>query len=215
MRDISRTAFFAAFLTLFLMTSATSSATDLLGLYVGGSIGDARVRSENSNTFAYEGASGAIFDDLRFDHSHVAWKVFAGARPLSFLGIELAYTDFGRASTPPPPEVVIVDFSDSSKQTATTVFGVGYIPLPVSFLDLYGKVGVARLHTEDTFVYAPFSCPVGVNCGPGMLRQTRWSTDFAYGAGAQARIGSVAVRAEYERISAIGADPDLFSLGMT
>jgi hypothetical protein len=51
---------------------------------------------------------------------------------------------------------------------------------------------------------------------------TRWvfnisnsSTNFAYGAGVQGKIGSLAIRAEYERISASGGNPDIVSLGVT
>jgi hypothetical protein len=42
-----------------------------------------------------------------------------------------------------------------------------------------------------------------------------WSTDFAYGAGVQGRIGSLAIRAEYERIIVAGGNPDILSLGAT
>lgn len=41
------------------------------------------------------------------------------------------------------------------------------------------------------------------------------STNFAYGAGDQGKIGSLAIRAEYERISASGGNPDIVSLGVT
>jgi opacity protein-like surface antigen len=41
------------------------------------------------------------------------------------------------------------------------------------------------------------------------------STHLAYGAGAQLRLTSVAVRVEYERISAGSGDVDLVSLGLT
>jgi hypothetical protein len=49
----------------------------------------------------------------------------------------------------------------------------------------------------------------------GILQQNQWSTDFAYGAGTQAKFGAIAVRAEYERISASGGKPDIVSLGIT
>jgi len=131
------------------------------------------------------------------------------------LGIELAYMDFGNASGPPPPPSIFGYFKDNLKESATTLFGVGYLPLPAPFLQLYGTLGVARLHTETQVSYLPPSCPVSVNCtAPYTARQNQWSTDFAYGAGSQARFGSVGIRAEYERISASGGNPNLFSLGV-
>jgi hypothetical protein len=43
----------------------------------------------------------------------------------------------------------------------------------------------------------------------------RTNTNFAAGAGAQFKIGSCAVRAEYERFEADGANPSLWSVGVT
>jgi len=43
----------------------------------------------------------------------------------------------------------------------------------------------------------------------------RTNTGFAAGAGAQFKLGSWAVRAEYERFNAAGANPSLVSLGVT
>jgi hypothetical protein len=50
------------------------------------------------------------------------------------------------------------------------------------------------------------------------FRPTRTSgndTRFAYGAGLQVKVAGLAVRAEYERISAGGGNPDLLSLALT
>jgi opacity protein-like surface antigen len=131
------------------------------------------------------------------------------------LGVELAYIDFGNASGSPPPSSIFGYFKANSKETATTLSAIGYLPLPVPFLKLYGKLGAARLHTDAQVSYLPPSCPVTVNCTFAYtVRQNQWSTDFAYGAGAQARLGSISIRAEYERIGASGSDPDLFSVGV-
>jgi OmpA-like transmembrane domain len=110
-----------------------------LGAYVGAALGEAHVRSE-------ELRSGET-TPFTFDESHCAWKIVAGARPLSVFGVELAYSDFGNVSAPPPG--IFSYFNAQSKQNAATAFGIGYLPLPVPHLDLYGKLGVARLHAQS------------------------------------------------------------------
>jgi hypothetical protein len=176
--------------------SAAARAADPLGLYIGSSVGEADVRS--------------TYTPLTFSGTNVGWKVFFGARPISFAGFEVAYTDFGHATAPvPPPTFDLAYLSDSSRQQAATIFGVGYLPLPVPFLDVYGKVGVARLDTR-------IQVEVGTDPLPGRFNflQNQWSTDVAYGAGVQARYGQFALRAEYERINAIGGAPTFSSAGV-
>ena len=61
---------------------------------------------------------------------------------------------------------------------------------------------------------------VGAAIGESHVRTAKeiladWSTNFAYGAGVQGKIGSLAIRAEYERIGGSSANPDLISLGVT
>jgi opacity protein-like surface antigen len=196
---------FAALSAAFASTSAL--ADNPLGVYVGAAIGGSLSRSKDNSAFNNYA--------VRFHQDNVEWKGFVGVRPLPMLGVELAYIDFGNASGSPPPGTIFGYFKGNSKESATTLFGVGYLPLPVPFLELYGKLGAARLHTETQVSYAPPTCPVGMNCTVSYtLRQNRWTTDFAYGAGVQAHFSSVGIRVEYERIAASGGNPDLFSLGV-
>jgi hypothetical protein len=177
--------------------SAAARAADPLGLYIGGSIGEADVRSKDV--------------PLTYAGTDLGWKVFVGARPISFAGIELAYTNYGHATAPlPPPSFEVAFLGDQSRQQAATLFGVGYLPLPVPFLDLYGKVGIARLDTRDQFERVIAIA----NYGYANIVQSQWSTNFAYGAGVQGKFGQFALRAEYERINASGGDPALSSVGI-
>ena len=184
--------------------STVATAETPVGPYAGVAIGAADVRYDYQRNF------GTTPD---FDERHFGWQVFAGLRPISFAGVELAYTDFGH------PSVGQTNFYTGSdvKQRATSLFGVGYLPLPVPFLDLYGKVGAARLHTEATLITLP-PHPIGCNAIPGCFpvayHQSESDTDLAYGAGAQAKVGGLVIRAEYERIGTGRTDPDLFSLGV-
>jgi opacity protein-like surface antigen len=180
----------------FIAVSAIARAADPLGLYIGGSLGAGDVRSTDA--------------PLTFAGTDFGWKIFVGARPISCAGIEVAYMDIGHATAPTPlPNFPVAYLGDHSRQQAATLFGVGYLPLPSPFLDLYGKVGFARLDTREQF-------ELGLDILPGHenIIQNQWSTDFAYGAGVQAKFGQFALRAEYERINASGGDPALTSVGI-
>jgi hypothetical protein len=190
------------------VVASTPARADSLGMYVGAAVGQSRV----SSNFSTVPDSVPVTSD----HYFGAWKGFVGARPLSWLGIELAYIDFGNTSPSPTSSTIFGYFKGNLKQTAPALFGVGYLPLPVRFVELYGKLGIARLRSDASESYSPPSCPAGFNCSvPYTVRQIQSTTDFGYGAGAQARFGSIAVRAEYERISAGGGSPALLSIGAT
>ena len=85
---------------------------------------------------------------------------------------------------------------------AYAAYAVGLLPLP--FVDLYAKAGVARWETDVRTT--------------GLLPASRddSGTEFAWGAGVQARLGSLAARLEYERFDVAGTDgAKLLSLGLT
>jgi opacity protein-like surface antigen len=200
---------FGIMLITFAATGASTPvlADDLLGFYVGAAIGESHVRTAQE-------INGDTGYDYQFDATHGAWKVTAGLRPISPLGVELEYIDFGNPSTG-PSNAIFGELSNAD-QKAVALFGLGYLPLHVPFLDIYGKLGVARLHTAATEVSPIPVCPAGsTSCGPTTFNISDSSTNFAYGAGVQGKIGSLAIRAEYERISASGGNPDIFSLGVT
>jgi opacity protein-like surface antigen len=181
-------------------------ADDLLGFYVGAAVGESHVRESKD-------ILGDTDYDYEFDERHSAWKLTTGIRPIAPLGVELEYIDFGNPST----GNASYGFGGLSQADAKalTLFGLGYLPLPVPFLDVYGKLGIARSHMTATEVSPSPVCPLNTPCGPASFNISDWSTNFAYGAGVQGKIGSLAIRAEYERISASGGNPDLFSLGVT
>jgi opacity protein-like surface antigen len=172
------------------------AGSDLLGLYIGAGIGQATVRDE---TFG-------------FDSHHAGWQVFLGVRPVPLLGVELEYTDFGHPHVSylrPGVSQISIDAS----QRAPSVFAVGYLPLPLSWLDIYGKAGLSRLQmtlTKDVQCYGVYA-----TCVRSPLYDDRTQTDFGYGAGIQVKFGTTAFRAEYERIRASTGDPDLLSIGVT
>ena len=187
--------------------STRALADDALNFYVGAAVGQSHLRTEKE-------ISGDTDYNYLLEGHRTSWKAFAGIRPLSPLGVELQYTDFGSLSAGLPNKGLGGLSKVDAK--ATTLSALGYLPLPVPFLDIYGKLGVARLH-ETTTEVSPFPfCPAaGGPCVPSTSDLSDWSTNFAYGAGVQGKIGDLAIRAEYERISASGENPSIVSLGVT
>jgi OmpA-like transmembrane domain len=169
-----------SFSILLLAFGATCASTrvladDLLGFYVGAAIGESYVRTSKEIV-------GDTGYDYHFDRQQSAWKVTAGLRPISPLGVELEYIDFGN----PIAGLSNTGLGGLSRadQKAVTLFGLGYLPLPVPFLDVYGKLGIARLHTTTTEVAPIPFCPAGFTpCSPTTFNISDSSTNFAYGAG--------------------------------
>src|SRR5207253_2496473 len=71
-----------------------------------------------------------------------------------------------------------------SDAKAFAAYAVGFLPIPVPYLDLYGKAGLARwrLNGSSPLVSAPFSTN---------------GTEFAWGGGVQVHIGNIGGRLEY------------------
>jgi hypothetical protein len=175
------------------------------GFYVGAGVGASNIGSDG---YGYDGY-------YSYNHDETAWKLIAGVRPISPLGAELEYIDFGRANTNPNYAYDGYDFNgQSTASKATVLFAVGYLPLPIPFLDIYGKAGVARLQQDSTTYFDTCQPPTECNAPPA-YRSDDWSTDFAYGVGIQTKWLGLAVRAEYERIDTTGRDPDALTVSAT
>jgi Outer membrane protein beta-barrel domain len=188
--------------------SASASADNLLGLYVGAGAGESTVRSDHGFDPYYPGDSHP---------HHTAWELLAGIRPIPFVGAEAQYIDFGHPSSADSSSVVGSGYygrGADSHPKAGILSGVGYLPLP--FVDVFAKVGMARLETNIN-TYGPGPCigAVSGTCGSVLSRQNASETKVAYGAGVQAHFLGLAVRGEYERISSTFGDPDAFMVSAT
>jgi opacity protein-like surface antigen len=181
-----------------------AEAEDPLGLYVGAGAGQATIR-----------ANGLLLVDMTLfplgpvsiSKNDTGWKIVLGVRPISLIGAELEYIDFGHTTL--SSEVSGVGFGADLRATAHSAFGVLYAPIPVPAFDLYGKVGMSSLHST---VNAKAGCVIPDVCA--VADRDRTDTRLAYGAGLQAKLARIALRAEYERISASTGDPSLMSLGL-
>ena len=185
---------------------AAAFADNLLGFYMGAGAGYSSVRSGDS---AY-GLPGY------FNAHQTAWKGIVGIRPISLVGFEGEYIDFGR-----PDHRRNFDVNASGRDShphAGLAFAVGYLPLPLPLIDIYGKVGLARL-TSTVNTIVPNCDPAVQNCTgvpPTVDRHDRTDTKFAYGAGIQTKLPfGLGLRAEYERISSRFGSPDAVTISGT
>jgi opacity protein-like surface antigen len=183
--------------------SSTAWANNPLGFYLGAGAGYSTIRSDDSSY----GLPGYYNDH------QTAWKAIAGVRPISIVGAEFEYIDFGQPGRHYGNNSYNYYGFDSHPR-ASALFGMGYLPLPIPFLDIYAKAGVARLQTDVT-TFEAVTCPVNQTCPPIALRQNHTDNKFAYGAGVQSKVWGVAFRAEYERVSSQFGDPDALTVSAT
>ncbi|MHB8816063.1 MAG: outer membrane beta-barrel protein [Steroidobacteraceae bacterium] len=200
-------------------TTPAAQADDLLGLYVGAAYGQAHIRAQ-LNGLGLLGPLGG------FDSTHTAYQAMVGIRALSFLGAEVTYMDLGQGSIRGPGVAVpggpgglgSVVSGEQVSQKGEAAFAMLYLPVPI--IDVYVKAGLSRITTDMSATYVNGGVvPICPNDQPNcnILSAGRNTTDvnFAYGAGVQWKLGQWAVRGEYERFDAAGANPSLLSIGMT
>jgi hypothetical protein len=210
-------AFVTAAIALLGLPGGSVLADDLLGMYVGGSVGQSNVRASQLD-FIGPYPPNPSPAPVSVSKSATGWKVFAGLRPSSLVGAELAYTDFGHptVSQGPPPAGFGLAYNAVLRAKATTAFGILYAPIPIPILSVYAKAGVARLQTSVEAAGA-FGCWTPLKCAayPVMVHRDQTDARFAYGAGIQAKLSAIGIHLEYERISASEDDSSLLSLGLT
>jgi hypothetical protein len=139
------------------------------------------------------GEGGVQVDDIHFDASSTSYKLIAGWRFLDWLSVEGNYVGLGTADEKVDGRKVESDVSGVS------LSAVGFVPIgPV---DLFARVGAidwsADLSTE------------------GFGKDSEDGTDLTYGVGAQFRVWSLGIRAEYEVFDIEHADVDMISVGVT
>jgi opacity protein-like surface antigen len=186
-----------------ILGNVASADDSLVGAYLGAGIGNANVRVDQR--------PGNIALGLKEQHS--AWKALVGIRPISLLGVELSYVDFGRVDAsfgaPTLPTSVVA----SARQSGGSIHAVGYLPLPIPLLDVYGKAGTTRLQTRLDGVLPALTC-VAAGCNEFHSRAT--DTSFTWGAGVQLQLPltGLSARAEYERYDIANGAPDLVSVNL-
>jgi hypothetical protein len=172
--DTMRKLLFAAIL----LSGATAAYAQLPDAYVGAGI----TRAKLDDIFG----SGTDFN-----LNNTAWKAFVGIKPLPFLGAEANYMDLGS-------ETRFYGFGPFADRLhadahAFSAFAVGFLPLPLPFVDVFGKAGLARWTLDG-------------HDNSSLFALDDHGTDFAWGGGAQARFGPLGVRLEYEQFNVRNTD---------
>ena len=126
------------------------------------------------------------------DIDNTSWKVYAGLRPISLVAVEADYLHLGSAdfAIGAPLALCVVGGCPAghSDARAFAAYAVGFLPIPVPFLDLFGKAGLARWKLDASSTGGVFAPTSVSNSG----------TDFAWGVGTQVHFGHVGARIEYE-----------------
>jgi hypothetical protein len=152
------------------MATGSAHADSLLGLYAGAGITQAKVEN---------------FQGTGLDIDHTNWKVFAGLHPsLSPVGVEAEYLDFGSATK----------IGAHAESKAFAAYAMGFLPIPLPLLSVYGKAGLSRWQLSGSTV------------SPGFFGLSDHGTQFTWGVGGQVHFGNVAARLEYERFNISGTD---------
>lgn len=212
-----RSAIAPAALILGSLGAMTIAQAGPLDLYLGASFGQAHIRAQLNGLSDASGPLGSLGS---FDSTKSAYQAMLGIRLISFLGAEVDYMDLGQQSIrgpgqPVPGEAGSYVAAEQVSQKGEAAFGMLYLPVPV--IDIYVKAGVSRITTDmNATINGAINCAGGTSsCNVSYASRSSSDVGFAYGAGLQWKLGQWAVRGEYERFDAAGANPSLLSLGMT
>jgi len=139
------------------------------------------------------GQSSLQVDDFNFDASATGYKLIAGWRFLDWLAVEGNYIDFGSGDD------TVEGNKIESDADGVSLSAVGF--LPVGPVDLFARVGAGDWSADLS--------------SPGIDSGGDDGTDLTYGIGAQFRVWSLSIRAEYEIFDVSDADLDMISVGVT
>ena len=123
-----------------------------------------------------------------FDVHNTSFKALAGVR-FSLLGAEVDYYHLGSESR----SIGTLGTADANAQ-AFAAYVVGYLPIPLPLIDIYGKLGLDRWQMS------------GNSASPSLFRFSDSGTQLAWGVGAQAHFGHLMGRLEYEHLNIAHTD---------
>ena len=149
--------------------------------------------SDVSSDYELGGLVGGDADD------DSGFKGIVGFRPLDSFAIEANYVDLGETVAPLAVSLGCIGCPTHAQidSQAVSVSAVGFLALPL--VDLFARVGYASWESETRI----------------SASQDADGSDPTYGAGAQFRVGSFALRFEYERFEFDDDNADLVSVGFT
>jgi hypothetical protein len=137
----------------------------------------------------------ADIEGADFEGDDTGYKLIAGIRPLDWFGVEAAWVNFGDSED--RIRIQNQDIPVTIEGDGISAFAVGF--LPVGPVDLFAKGG---LISWDSKISGSFDDDDGA--------------DLAYGVGAQFRVWSISLRAEYEVFDVDSVDDlSMISVGAT
>lgn len=154
-------------------------------------LGASAARADSGSLYFGAGATSNKLDDIVVqgnsfpDLDKTSWKVFAGFRPIRAFAVEADYLDLGSATAEGPCTDCCMAACRGLFQSdaqAFAVYALGFLPLPLPLLDIYGKAGLSRSKLNTN------------------LSGSTTSTEFAWGVGIQAHVSIVGARLEYEQL---------------
>ncbi|MBS0367352.1 MAG: outer membrane beta-barrel protein [Proteobacteria bacterium] len=169
--DKARTAILRALLCLMLVCGMGAAYADNGLFYVGAGVSKAKLDDITS-------PGGVHLHNL----DNTSWKIYGGLRPIGLFAVEADYLDLGSQTS------TFVGGSADARYKAFAAYGVGFLPIPLPWLDVFGKAGLARWNSSGG----------GGFPGGSFFSLSDHGTDFAWGVGAQAHIGNIGGRLEYE-----------------
>ena len=153
-------------------------------------LGAGAARADQGMVYLGAGLSNDNLRDIAATNSNLnstSWKVWGGVRPISLFAIEADYIDLGSQTVTAPGGV-----ATHLNYKAFTGYAVGYAPIPIPWVDVFGKVGLARWNSNgSTSPGAP----------AGLFSLSDNGTQFAWGIGGQIHAGNFGARLEYENFS--------------
>jgi len=166
----------------------------LLLLLLVPALGAGVAHADNGMLYVGAGISNDNLRDIAATNSNLNstnWKVWAGVRPISLFAVEADYMDLGSQN-------VTTNLSTTTSSThvdykAFAGYAVGYLPVPLPWVDVFGKAGLARWSSSGgNTVTGP---------GAGFFSLSDNGTQFAWGVGGQVHFGNLGARLEYENFS--------------
>ena len=182
-----------------------------LGVYVGAGVGRATINETQFDQF-----SDSFHHD---DGEPLGWNAVIGLRPIPILGAEAEYIDFGHSRLAAGPPF----FAGGSSQQflggeahdqAAAVFAVGYLPVPIPWLEPFAKLGWGQI-----WEHGHYGAVTPDGTASLQATESTHPSGAAYGGGVQFHFSQLAIRAQYERISGSRSfgewnNPALLSVGL-
>ncbi len=185
-----------------------------LGLYVGAGVGRATINQTEFDQFS---------DSFNHDDGQpLGWNAVVGLRPIPIFGAEAEYIDFGNSRLGAGPAYSLGSATQQflggeAHDQAAALFAVGYLPLPIPWLEPFAKLGWAQIwehgHYTDSVTIGDSASDLTT------ASDSTRSSGTAYGGGVQFHFSQLAIRAQYERISGSRSfgewnNPALLSVGL-